>query len=149
VANIQIVLVGREGKLTAAIQERIQQHEWQSVVLITGHRADVSSILAAADVFVFPSRFEGLPGALIEAEAASLPIICSDIANNREVAESANAMFIPLDTPSKLAHAISTLATDKTYRSRLGTYSLSVFQERFQIDAIHNRMEQLLQKLIA
>lgn len=146
--NLQLVLVGREGKLTKLIQDRISKYDLEKTVLMTGHRSDVSSILAAADVFLFPSRFEGLPGALIEAEAAGLPVICSDIPNNREVADNDNALFFPLENTSKLAHAISMLATDKALRETMRAHSLNLFRARFQLESIHQQMEQLLRSLI-
>ena len=56
-------------------------------VRFSGERQDIPRLLKGADLFLFPSLWEGLPGALLEACAAGTPVLASDIAANREVAE--------------------------------------------------------------
>lgn len=147
--KVQLVLVGREGNMTLRIKEKIRSYQLEQSVVLLGHRHDVSSLLVAADIFVFPSRFEGLPGALIEAEAAGLPIICSDIPNNREVVdENVNALFFPVDDRHKLADFLKQLANDEHSRRRLGNESLRIFKERFNAEEIHQRMEALFEELV-
>lgn len=144
--KIQVVFVGREGKLTDSIRQAIRQNRLDDFVLILGHRTDVNELLAAADVFIFPSRFEGLPGALIEAEAAALPIICSDIANNREVANDENALFFSVNDSNALAHHIVEMLNPEL-RQRLAMQSLQIFKAKFQLEHIHASMETLLKQL--
>jgi glycosyltransferase involved in cell wall biosynthesis len=145
--KIQVVLVGREGNLTSLIKEKIAAHQLEKCVQLVGHRKDVSELLAAADIFVFPSRFEGLPGALIEAEAAGLPIICTDIPNNREVAdENVNALLFPVNDAQRLADCIKQLA-HLPLSVRMGKESLRIFKERFGLEKIHQQMEQLFNRL--
>ncbi len=147
--NFQLILAGREGKLTQVIRTKIKDYDLEEMVVVLGHREDISSLLAAADIFVFPSRFEGLPGALIEAEAAGLPIICTDIANNHEVAEQGrNAFFFPVDDSHKLADCIRTLIMEKKLREQFGTESLIIFNHRFSLEEVHIKMESLLLQLI-
>ena len=77
-----------------------------------GSRSDVaSSVLAASDAFVFPSRYEGFGGAALEALAAGLPIIASDLPALREVLAE-TAVFVPKDEPAALGAAITGFATD-------------------------------------
>jgi glycosyltransferase involved in cell wall biosynthesis len=146
--NIQVVLVGREGKQTPVIQKKIEDYQLHDCVKWVGHRNDVSALLAAADIFVFPSRFEGLPGALIEAAAAGLPIICTDIPNNREVAvENVNALFFPVDDSQVLSEQLDRLIRDNALRQKLGSESLKRFKQHFLIGEVHQRMEKLLLEL--
>lgn len=147
--KIQLVLVGREGKLSKLISEKIKAYELESIVLRTGHRDDTNSLLAASDIFVFPSRFEGLPGALIEAEAAGLPIICSDISNNREVVEeSVNAFLYPVDESKQLAEKIAVMMHDDDLRKKMGRESLRIFKQRYTLEEINMNMLALLENLI-
>lgn len=147
--KIQLVLVGREGKQTPVIQHKIKEYQLQDTVKLVGHRNDVPALLAAADVFVFPSRFEGLPGALIEASAAALPMICSDIPNNREVAvEKRNALFFPVDDSSTLSKQLGQLTGDEVLRKKMGEESLNIFHQYFAIEEVHQRMEKLMLALI-
>ncbi len=145
-AHIHLVVVGREGKLTPVLREKIKQLKIEEHVTLLGHRTDVARLLAAADVFVFPSRFEGLPGALIEAEAAGLPIIASDIPNTREVvSEYENALLFPVDDVENLSGQMSRLLNDEVMRKSFGAKSLQLFENQFSIEPIHHRMKTMLE----
>jgi glycosyltransferase involved in cell wall biosynthesis len=147
--NLFCLLVGREGNLTALIKKEIEANNLQEHVKLLGHRGDIAQLLIAADVFVFPSRFEGLPGALIEAEAAGLPIICSDIANNREVAiENENALFFKVDDELELSQKLSLMIHSKSMCEEMGKKSLLIFKDKFELKEIHERMKDLLESLI-
>jgi glycosyltransferase involved in cell wall biosynthesis len=102
-----------------------------------------------ADIFVFPSRFEGLPGVLIEAEASGLPIICTDLPMMLEVvAENENALTFEINNASQLAKAITRMATDVTLREKFSKRSKEIFKENFQIDSVHDKMLDLYHKMI-
>ena len=58
-----------------------------------GHRADVPALLRAADLFVLPSLHEGLPLAVLEAMAAGLPVVATDVDGTREAVADAVAWF--------------------------------------------------------
>ncbi len=146
--NIQVVLVGREGTQTEAILKSIKIFKLEKVVAILGHRNDISSLLIAADIFVFPSRLEGLPGALIEAEAAGLPIVCSDIQNNKEVVEeNKNALLFSSGNPTSLADSMKEMISDQEMRERFGKNSTKIFMTCFRLEAVHERMLGLLKRL--
>lgn len=74
--NAKLVLVG-DGELRSEIEAKAYQLP-EGAVRMLGTRSDVAELLQAADVFVFPSRFEGLAITLVEAQAAGLPCIKSD-----------------------------------------------------------------------
>ena len=77
VANLHVVLVG-EGPLRPALEARVAGSSLAGRVHFTGPRSDVARLLAALDVFVFPSQYEGLGLAVVEAQAAGLPCVVSD-----------------------------------------------------------------------
>lgn len=144
-----LLLVGRSGETTSNIIYKIKKYQLEDNVIVLGYRDDVVKLLAASDIFVFPSRFEGLPGALIEAEAAGLPIICSDIPNNLEVVEeNNNAMIFPVDNSIVLAKNIKRLVLDANLRKSMGGVSLDLFQEKFNIENVHKKMHSLLKSLM-
>lgn len=148
--KIELVIVGREGNHSDHIRDVIDQNHLLQYVVLAGHRKDVPSILAAADIFVFPSRFEGLPGALIEAEAAGLPIVCSNIANNQEVVEeNVNALLFPVDNILMLAEQIKVLIADERKRKLFGENSMRIFNEKYLLEKVHLRMEKLLKELVS
>lgn len=73
----RLLLVG-DGALAERIREKCRKPELSDKVIFTGVREDVPDLLQAMDLFLFPSLFEGLPVALIEAQASGLPCLISD-----------------------------------------------------------------------
>lgn len=147
--KIVVLIVGREGNATSSLQKLLLEKGLEKTILFLGHRTDVPALLKMADVFVFPSRFEGLPGALIEAEAASLPIICSHVSMMLEVVEPhKNALTFDLNSVQDLSKAIQTLVEDQVLRSVFARKSRLIFEESFQIEAVHQQMLSLYQKLV-
>ena len=86
-----------------------------------GYREDIPAILAAADIFVLPSHFEGLPMSVIEAMLSGLPVVATDISGPREQVVDGETGFLVglMDVPA-LAGALQRLAADPDLRTRLG-----------------------------
>lgn len=79
IAFAKLILVGDEkGELADQIKEKVAKLGLQDKVIFAGLRSDVADLMQAMDVFVFPSNYEGLPVALVEAQAAGLPCLISD-----------------------------------------------------------------------
>lgn len=75
--NARLLLVG-EDHMNGAVQKEAVGFGIEDKIIFLGVRSDVPDLLQAADVFVFPSFYEGFPGAVLEAQAAGLPCILSD-----------------------------------------------------------------------
>lgn len=94
-----------------------------------GARDDVPDLLAAADLFVLPSLFEGLPLSLIEAMAAGLPIVASEIGGIDEVVESGvTGLLVP---PDRLAGALIALLLDRERAAAMGRAGRQRFETLF------------------
>lgn len=76
--NSKLLLIG-DGKLKGFIEEKINSMGLSDDIILAGNVDNVNELLNAMDVMVFPSFFEGLPFALIEAQASGLPIVASDV----------------------------------------------------------------------
>jgi len=76
-----LILIG-DGELRLGIQKKIRDLKLEDKVLLLGVRSDVSDLLQAFDLFIFPSLHEGLPVSLIEAQGAGLPCLISDHISN-------------------------------------------------------------------
>lgn len=103
VPDAKLVLVG-DGELRNEIEEKIQQLPINSVQLL-GTRNDINELLQAADIFAFPSRFEGMPVTMIEAQAAGLPCIMSDTIT-KECIVTDLVTEIPIVDPKRWVKAI-------------------------------------------
>ncbi|MBZ4656145.1 MAG: glycosyl transferase family 1 [Thermoanaerobacter sp.] len=77
ILNSMLILVG-DGELKTVIEDKVNKLGLDDSVIFTGVRSDVPDILQAMDVLLFPSFYEGLPGVVLEAQAAGLPCIISD-----------------------------------------------------------------------
>lgn len=88
---------------------------------LLGYRHDVAAILAAADIFVLPSYFEGLPMSIIEAMLTGLPVIASDIDGPREqVVPEQTGLLVPPREAEPLAGALARLVADAGLRTAMG-----------------------------
>ncbi|MCC6293781.1 MAG: glycosyltransferase family 4 protein [Bryobacterales bacterium] len=108
-----LVLAGIKGFATERIEAAIAASGCPQAIRITGWlgRDELRSLYARARVFVYPSTFEGFGMPVLEAMAAGIPTVCSDIAPLREVAGAAAALFDPHDDASLLAALDRTLAS--------------------------------------
>lgn len=122
VPNLHAVVVGREGHLTPMLRDLIQREDASAFVHLTGSRRDVHQVMAAADVFVFPSLFEGNGGnALLEAMAVGLPIITTGVAPMTDlIPDEAHGVLCPRADAACIARGIRTLAADQELREKLG-----------------------------
>jgi len=85
-----------------------------------GHREDVPMLLASLDVFAFPSQFEGLCLAVIEAQAAGVPVVATSVGGLREtVVDGETGLLVPPRDPRALADAIVRLLDDPELSARL------------------------------
>lgn len=72
------LLLAGDGPDFDAVVEKVRQLQLQDSVIFTGRRSDVERLYQAFDVFLMPSRWEGLPLVLLEAQTAGLPVVASD-----------------------------------------------------------------------
>lgn len=142
--RLVVLLAGRPGGATSRIDQARRNLPPGARVQVLGHRDDVPEVLAAADLFAFPSLREGLGGALIEAMALALPIVASDIPVLREVLDAGgNATLVPPSDPGALAAAIDHLLDRPDLRAAYGARSRERFEERFTLDRCAARMVDL------
>ena len=98
-SNAVLVLMG-DGGMKAEIQAQAERLGLIDSVVFTGNRADIHDLLNMLDVFVFPSRFEGLGIAPIEAQANGLPVVASNRVPEMAKVNN-NFLFLPLESGEK------------------------------------------------
>ena len=97
-----------------------------------GRQDDPSPYLAAADIYLSTSRWEGLPLAVLEAMAMGRPVVASNVAGHREVVgESGAGLLYPLGDSAQAAQALQRLSDDVAMRQRLGARARQVQQEAY------------------
>ena len=112
--------------------------------------AEVRSLMDAADVFLNTSLHEGMPGAVLEAMAAGLPIIASAVAGNRAlVADNTNGFLFPVEDTTKLIRNSVLLAQDGKVRERLGEAGKQLVAAHYSAEREIDNYHQLYSSLIS
>ncbi len=112
-----VVVIAGEGPLAGELAR--QARTLGVDVRFLGPRGDVPALLAAADVFVLPSRWEGQPLILQEALAAGRPIVATDVGGVRDLTGDDAAVLVPPGDPAALGRAVLAVLDDADLAKRL------------------------------
>jgi glycosyltransferase involved in cell wall biosynthesis len=131
IAGAKLLLVGG-GPLRPAVETIVQELGLSDSVKFLGYRDDVPALMARSDVFLFPSWFEGLGVAALEASAAAIPVVASNVSAIAEAVEDnvTGLLRDPHDVDS-MADAVALLLTDASLSRRFGTAGRERIAERF------------------
>ncbi len=107
---LRLIIAG-DGELFAETQERVRASGLSERISLPGWRKDVSKVLEECDVFVLPSLYEGFSYAILEAMAARLPIVTTDVFGVQEtVAQVPGNVVVPPGNPDALAGGMKRMA---------------------------------------
>lgn len=117
--DVKLILIGT-GELLSTVRNECEKSEILDNVIFAGVRSDVPKLLQAMDALCFPSFYEGLPGVVLEAQAAGLPCVVSD-AITKEVKITEFVEYVSLKEPAsfwaeKIVDAIAAKKRENTYR---------------------------------
>jgi glycosyltransferase involved in cell wall biosynthesis len=147
VPNLRVVLIG-DGDRSAALRRYAAELGITSRTTFMGIRRDVTELLPGFDVSCLSSVHEGVPIALMEAMAASVPIVASDCGSVRDIVTDGKEGFVvPVRDSHLLADRLRLLAGDDQLRRRLGKSARSRAEREFSIEKTARGYEQLLAEL--
>ena len=131
--TLRIRLVGPRDDNPAAIPaETLAAWSREGIVEVAGASDDIAGEYARAHIAVLPSYREGLPKSLLEAAAAGLPIVATDVPGCREVCRhDETGLLVPLKSSEPLADALQTLAEDASLRARYGEAARALTETAF------------------
>lgn len=148
-AELHLLLAGRDGLASDAIRRAIAESDVGDRVHLLGHRDDVPTVLASADVFALSSRYEGAAGSAIEAMRAGLPIVSTEVSGLRGVlVHGVNALLVPVGDPDATAGALIELVADRALASRLGAEARRTFERRFTLERATDGLEALYKEMV-
>jgi glycosyltransferase involved in cell wall biosynthesis len=112
---------------------------------LLGYRSDIAALLAAADIFVLPSHFEGLPMSVIEAMLSGLPVVATSIRGPREqVVPEVTGFLVPPGSVAPLAAALCRLTADPAMRAAMGEAGRARALDRYDEAKVLTRTMALL-----
>ena len=149
VPDVDLVIAGA-GSCRAALEAKVTQLGLGDRVHFLGQRSDPASLLACADSFVLPSYVEGLPLSVLEAMAAGVPVIATDIGGTREAIENERTgLLVTPGDSSALASAIQrTFAAPNQTAERTSAAREIVFRE-FTSRTVAGRTQTLYDSLLS
>jgi glycosyltransferase involved in cell wall biosynthesis len=146
--DVRFLVVG-EGELEGEVRQMVSAHGLDGHVLMTGFRTDIPRVMEALDVFVLPSRYEGLPYTLMEAMAAGRAVVATDVGGNRDlIHHGKTGLLVPPSDADALADGLTGLLELPKDRERLGKAAWEVAHSRPTPEQMTHQVFVLYQKLL-
>ena len=147
--RVKLRFVG-EGPLRSELELLVRKFGLEHFIEFVGllHREKVFEEMLRADLFVSSSHWEGLPIAVIEAMAAEMPVILSDIGPHREIANHGSSVCVlPLDMDRWVKRVQEFVDMDKGERVRIGSQNSDIVKKHFSLERMHKEYSELYEKL--
>ena len=146
---VKLLLIGTgDPNETAKLQKLAADLSISDHVLWAGLRNDVPDLMSIVDVYVQPSRSEGLPLSICEAMTAGLPVAASNVDGIAEaVVDGVTGLLVSVESTEELGCAIDKLVSDAALRSELGNNGRKRARERFDLDCQTLRMIKKYEKM--
>lgn len=143
-----LVQVG-EGPDRVNLHARIVSSALAERVRLVGRRTDVPQLLAGATAFVLASRWEGMPNVVLEAMAAGLPVIATQVEGTAELlSEGETGWLVPTNDPHALAARIEAVLSDLDAARARGCAAQTSVKNHFTVDAMVARYATLYRQLL-
>jgi glycosyltransferase EpsF len=147
VPNAVLLLAG-DGPLRLEIEKMVQAAGIGDAVRFLGVREDVGALMQISDVLLMPSHHEGLPLVVMEAGAAGLPIVASNIPGIAEgVAAGESALLHDVADVEGMAKSVAWLLESRDRRRALATAARAHYQRHFSVEAAASRLAQLYEEV--
>jgi glycosyltransferase involved in cell wall biosynthesis len=147
-SDFRLMIVG-DGELRGRAEAFVAQNNLGSKVIFTGERNDIPEVLAASDIFILTSRWEGLPLAVIEAEIAGLPVVASGVGGIPElIDDGVTGFLVPPRNPRALADVLQKLLVDAHLRRRVGSAACEKALREFTSERMLIKTQQIYKDIL-
>lgn len=134
--RVRLAIVG-DGPTYATVSAQVRDAGLDDVVSLVGNRKDVPEVLRSVDIFVLPSRNEGISNTVLEAMATGLPVIGTNVGGNPELIEHGRTGYLVApNSPGELAAAIRRYVDDAALRRDHGTAARSRAEDCFSLNTM-------------
>jgi len=147
--QVRLVMVG-DGPLRAEAAALLESRGAGELAWLPGERADVPELLRSLDLFVLPSRAEGISNTILEAMASGLPVVATAVGGNPElVVDGACGRLVPPSDPQAMAQALAAYVGDRAMLRAHGLAARRRAEDEFGIDTMVRRYQDLYDGLLA
>ncbi len=145
-----ILHLAGEGKFRKQLERMALELGIQDSVRFLGNREDITALLQQAWGFVLPSRWEGMPNALLEAMACGLPCVATRVSGSEDlIADGSNGLLVEPEQPDELARALQRIIEDTEFAERLGQEGRKTVVHDYQLTNIVEQCLELYRNLLA
>nr|WP_083868069.1 glycosyltransferase family 4 protein [Halomonas smyrnensis] len=146
--SVKFVFIG-DGELRGELEKEIVSYGLESHVMVLGWRTDIARLLSALDVFVLPSRWEGMPLAILEAMASALAVVVSDIPGNNDlVAHDQDGLLFPSEDDEQLSVQLFRLINDPSLRKSLASEAQKKVVSKYHLEMRNQSVFKLYDDLL-
>ncbi|MBU2445247.1 MAG: glycosyltransferase family 4 protein, partial [Bacteroidetes bacterium] len=139
-----VLLIIGKGPMQGFIEDFINSNNLHSQVKLLGFRNDIPSILLQSYLLTLPSLYEGFGYVLVEAMAARIPTVATNVSSIPEIVEDKKTgLLVPIENSQKLAEAISYLLNHPDEAKKMGFLGRKVVEEKFTINLMIDKFEQV------
>lgn len=138
------LLIAGDGDLKGALQQEARDLGIADNVVFCGPRKDIPELLKLLDIYVLPSKWEGLPMVILEAMAAGCPVVATNVGGNATaVIDGVTGRLIKAENPEALVDALVPLLDSESLRAQYATQARKLFDEKFTAAAMTRQYERL------
>jgi glycosyltransferase involved in cell wall biosynthesis len=145
--EVEFLLAG-DGPLRGELEHEARSMGLGSQVIFLGDRRDVSAVLASMDVAVLTSDSEGLSNVILEAMAASVPVVAYDVGGNGELVNAERGQTVRAGDEDGFAAAVERLLELPALRQQMGRNARAFAEENFSLQRVQSDFEKLYQSLM-
>jgi sugar transferase (PEP-CTERM/EpsH1 system associated) len=148
-ASTSVLVVVGGGPIRAQLEAQAVEAGISDRVFFLGERRDVPRLLKLFDVFVLSSRLEGLSLTLLEAMAAGLPVVATDVGGNAEVVvDGQTGLIVEQGVPQPLAAAMEKIGTNPELAARMGQLGRKRVVEQYSLEAMVRRYDTIYHEIL-
>ena len=146
ISNIKYIIIG-DGSQKSKLENLIKKYRLENYLFLVGQIPEASKYLKAFDIFILPSVKEGMPWTILEAMAAGLPIIATNVGGVPETIENGkNGVLVEPKNAKELAKAILKLIKNKSLGNSLAKRAKQTVEEKFGLEKMLSETEGLLRE---
>lgn len=145
--NVNYDIVGF-GELEEDIRQWVKTYHIDDIASFHINPDHIDRLLEKADIYLSTSLFEGTSNSIMEAMNADLPVICTDVGDNKYlVLDGKNGRLANIGDVDKMASDMLALVNDENLRNRMGDFSKKHLIEHYSVEAFRNKYIDVVEKV--